>query len=295
MRVNEKRNRKQNNSSRKTKNKVWKVVFYILAIISVALVLIIVFSSILQNMDAETVDGFCGTSESKDIETISDLCGASDNEIYIEESDRYVPYLVVSDDYNGAALLLRKAILPEAMQFNDGYVYYNSAGPIALYETSSIDKYLNSEFIDSLTDPSLRIEDTDIWVAITEPSSTGTIDTKTHTITRKVFLLSITELGYNDDYAAGHEGEPLPYFKEISSRIAYDEDGRPANWWTRSPDTYHRVVVYAIGYDALLGGGGAYYPNGIRPAFTVDKDTRVKRDSNIIDGKTVFVLAGLGD
>lgn len=58
--------------------------------------------------------------------------------IYIEEKAGFVPYIVLTNDYNGKTLLLRKEILPENRRVSDYSAYY---------EESEIDNYLMGEFL----------------------------------------------------------------------------------------------------------------------------------------------------
>ena len=198
--------------------------------------------------------------------------------IYLEESGEYVPFLIIDDDYNGNILLLRQDVLETPMKYNE----YQSA-----YEGSSIDIYLNSVYLTSLSDTNLMICDTDIVVTAAE--SIGTSGKATSVIERKVFLLSMTELGYNDSYGATHEGTPLEYFQNVENRIA-TLNGRPTSWWTRSAETYHNTAVYGVGPDGALGNGNASDENGIRPAFCVPKESVVTLSTDIVQGESVFVL-----
>ena len=77
--------------------------------------------------------------------TISDLAYSEKCKIepiiYIEEKTGFVPYIVLTNDYNGKTLLLRKEILPENRRVSDYSAYY---------EESEIDNYLMGEFFDNL-------------------------------------------------------------------------------------------------------------------------------------------------
>ena len=79
-------------------------------------------------------------------EYISDIAfdnnSDSDNIVYIKEGDKYVPYIVLTDDYYGNALLLRKCV-DESHIYNTAGNDYNS-----YYGESEIDRYLNNEYFD---------------------------------------------------------------------------------------------------------------------------------------------------
>jgi len=62
--------------------------------------------------------------------------------VYIQEDSKYVPYLVLTSDYNGQALLLREELMLKTHVFHEeGY------GCVSYYKESSIDRFLNEEFI----------------------------------------------------------------------------------------------------------------------------------------------------
>ena len=65
--------------------------------------------------------------------------------IGIEENGKIVPYLILTDDYNGDCLLLREYLLDEPRKYN---IAKKNSG---YYEDSEIDKYLNEEFINRFT------------------------------------------------------------------------------------------------------------------------------------------------
>lgn len=122
--------------------------------------------------------------------TISDLAYSEKCKIepiiYIEEKTGFVPYIVLTNDYNGKTLLLRKEILPENRRVSDYSAYY---------EESEIDNYLMGEFFDNLPiQTRCLIQDSEI--EILDERCLNQIDDSVITIVRKVFLLSFTELGY---------------------------------------------------------------------------------------------------
>ena len=199
--------------------------------------------------------------------------------IYIEENGEYVPFLVISTDYNDGVLLLRKEVLPTPMQYND----YWSA-----YEGSTIDSYLNEGYIEALTDDNLKVKDTEIIV--TAPESIGVCGDATNTIVRGVFLLSITELGYDDSLGTTHEGEALEFFSNLSNRNT-TLNGKPSSWWTRSAETYHGSAVHAICLNGGLGNGNASDLNGIRPAFCISKGTTIEQRQDLIPGESIYIIA----
>ena len=97
------------------------------------------------------------------------------------------------------------------------------------------------------------------------------------TITKKVFLLSITETGAA---TLSNDGSKLSYFSNNNSRIAYYGDS-PKVWWTRSPRSVYSDYVYCVD----TNGGQGHYPAsnsyGVRPTFIVDSSLLVDDDGYI--------------
>jgi hypothetical protein len=220
--------------------------------------------------------------------TLQDLAYNPDRDtpyrIGIEEDGAIVPYLVLSDNYNGNCLLLREYLLDEPMSYNSGGWY------ASYYENSEIDQYLNGEFIKKFpADLSNKIVDSTI--VITAQKSLGIGGKDTTTITRKVFLLSYAELHESGSRTNLKEGEPLDYFKEMSARVAYYNNGQAGSWWLRTANTANRAVVCGVTTDGAvglggIGGPGELYLNGVRPAFCLSRDTKVMKND---DGLYVLV------
>lgn len=208
-----------------------------------------------------------------EIQYISDLAynhvSSVDPIVYIEESSGWKPYIVLTDQYKGNTLLLRKETIQEG-RFSDYSAYY---------ENSEIDVYLNSEYFMMLSDASRKqVEDTEI--RILSSSCLEQLLDDTISITRKVFLLSFTELSYSQNGHVGIEGEPLKYFDENQNRCALTEDGIKTGWWLRSADSTYDSAVYAVGPEGEIGSTSAFSQNGIRPAFCVANDCRVQMKEN---------------
>ncbi|MCM1186214.1 MAG: DUF6273 domain-containing protein [Lachnoclostridium sp.] len=227
-----------------------------------------------------------------------------DYTVYIKENEEYVPYLVLTADYDGKVLLLREHLLPEEMQYKPSR--YPSPEGSALsggwpcdeydscYEKSSIDEYLNTDFLKRFsTDMQASIMDTTIEVTDKASLQMETWAEVTHMIKRKVFLLSTVELGIVDNvgFTAAKEGKPLQYFKNklYSVKIARKVNGEAWPYWTRTPHLWETYQVTVIG----VGGLGSATPDGrigVRPVFCMEKDTAVKKSGEIIEGKSVYIL-----
>lgn len=222
-------------------------------------------------------------------EKLADLAyeqgGRSEYRVYLDEAGAFVPYLVLTSDYGGQTLLLREHVLSEQMPYNE------STQDSGYYENSLIDAYLDSEFLRVFPD-GLREQIVDSSIVITYTDSLQVCGDETTTITRKVFLLSHTELGLTEHAAATVEGLALKYFSTPQSRMATNDSGTAAGWWLRSAYTVYGNTAWCLSGKAVTGGEGVYYANGIRPAFCLSGDTGIETREDIIQGRTVYALPG---
>ena len=200
--------------------------------------------------------------------------------VYLPENGKYAPFLVLSADYGGNALLLRRDVLPEFRPFND----YS-----AVYADSAVDRYLNGEYATQLDAIADLIQASEI--VVTDADALGVSGTAVGTLTRKIFLLSCAETGFTSLVNAGKEGSALAYFSATENRTARRENGPAVSWWLRTPDTYYLSAAYAIGPDGTLGSGNAFNENAVRPALCVPADAEALPTTDILDGQTVYFLS----
>jgi hypothetical protein len=210
--------------------------------------------------------------------------------VYISENGSYSPYLVLTADYGGNVLLLREGLLADTLPFNANerhmWASYEYGG---YYEGSSIDNYLNTDFLDSL---SQSVQDSLIAsdITITDKSSLGVTGDAATTISRKVFLLSSAELGGPKSAASVPEGGALKYFAgDYSRRTAALPNGDACAYWTRTPDTWETYTVFTIGKNGV-GSGSADIESGVRPAFCLSESTAIVQRTDIVDGQPVFAI-----
>ncbi|KOP64914.1 hypothetical protein AMS62_06380 [Bacillus sp. FJAT-18019] len=209
--------------------------------------------------------------------------------VYLKEDNMYVPYLVVTSNYGGKVLLLRQELLENRMPFkkNERHMWasYENGG---YYEDSSIDQYLNDEFINRF---SRTVQDTIVnsEIIITSKNSLGDAREETIEISRKVFLLSLKELDGPKSYVSVPEGDTLKFFSDnYKRRIAYFPNGEESPYWTRTPSTWETYTVFTIG--RALGTATADIDTGVRPAFCLEESVAIKKSSDIISGQTVYVI-----
>lgn len=207
-------------------------------------------------------------------ETLRDLAYdvGGGGHVYLQESDSYASYLVLTQDYGGNCLLLREYLL-------DTDRIYNGPGKKAsYYGESDIDRFLNEEFIYVYPDELIQhMAETNI--EITAKESIGHCGEETTFIQRVFFLPSYTELNGTPSRTILKEGSPLLYFADKKNRIAYYENGEPGSWWLRSASTVGTAYACGVSSEGVMGSSGIYNPNpdggyysGVRPALCLPGD-----------------------
>lgn len=150
-----------------------------------------------------------------------------------------------------------------------------------VYETSTIDTWLNGDFLGLL----------DSWVQSVikqvkipyrkNGGSNGTDQGGANGLLRKIFLLSAYEVGFTADNSKylPTDGAKLGYFTtEKTLRIAY-LSGTAERWWLRSPITnYTDRVALVMGSGGLATSYNAAVLAGTRPAFILPSDFLVTDD-----------------
>ena len=164
----------------------------------------------------------------KECRVVSDLAydknKKGDHLVYIREGHELVPFLVLTSDYNGETLLLRKEVLKMNMQINSYEAYY---------ENSFMDDYLNHEYIRQLPDgmPVLESE-----IKITDEKSLGVSGTGTKSIKRKIFLLAYSE-AFEKIRNAAEAGETTVQIDGTSGALSF------------TADRYGMSSILEIGFD----------------------------------------------
>ena len=174
---------------------------------------------------------------------------------------------------NGAWLTQKNIDAKTPFNSNNNQTYDSELGP-------QLEKYYVNN-IDSKLQPYI--------LTPTLPIAAGALIGAT-TITKKVFLLSITETGAA---TLSNDGSKLSYFSDNNSRIAYY--GNDATiWWTRSPDSDYSRHVYCVGADGDWNYGGASGSRGVRPTFIVDSSLLVDDDGYIYLSRPPVISSSLG-
>ena len=210
--------------------------------------------------------------------------------VYINVNNAKTEFLVVqqgkpssiySTTFENGTILLMKDIYENGQWHN---ATTNS------YENSTLHSYLNNDF--------LALFDTNVQNAIKQvkvPYRKGSGTSKTVTsgesgLSAKIFLLSMTEVGFSESYQPTNEGAKLSYFESGTGASAKNKriaefNGTAANWWLRSPS----CAAFSSGGACRVGADGTannpYCTNsiGVRPALVLPNTTLVDNQHNIIE------------
>ena len=212
----------------------------------------------------------------------------SAEEVYIKENDKFVPFLVLDNNYSGNCLLLRRDTLNDEVAYNT-HGQYGS-----YYPNSGTDDFLNGTYFERIS-ASVKQVIAESNIAVTSKQALDSAENTTETITRKVFLLSAHEVHAQTGTNSLKEGKELIYFRSLSNRVACNENGQPETWALRTPSLTAANMIYSIAFDGSIGSGGIYGTEGeraipLRPAFAVYAQTIIKKQSNAVQGKEVYVL-----
>lgn len=165
---------------------------------------------------------------------------------------------------------------------------WNSSG-INVYETSTINAYLNGPFL-SLFDSNIQGIIKQVKIPYRKNGGSGGTDQSgANGLPCKIFLLSGYEVGWTtSDYSYfPADGAKLSYFEAgtgssaLNKRIAY-LNGSAASWWFRSPLTSDSSSVWHVlanGYSYNYYASDSY---GILPALILPSTTLVDDSGNVV-------------
>lgn len=135
------------------------------------------------------------------------------------------------------------------------------------YENSDIHTYLNDTFL-GLLDKSIQNAALQAKIPYTKGTGNGTVLTGSNGLSTKIFLLSATELGLENNYI-NVEGAVLDYFNGISdSDRVRIYSGSKTSWWSRSPMVGNKLSVNMVSaVSGTASRNSATYTHGICPAL----------------------------
>lgn len=222
----------------------------------------------------------------KEVKTISDLAYDYNPDagyvVYIKESGAYVPYLVLTNDYDGQTMLFRYYVMDKARSFARVEGIHPS-----YYPNSLMDQYLSNDVYNSYSEKT-REYIQEVSIEISDKESIGIANNNKETIQRKVFLIGAYELGFPEMTTSPNEGKPLKYFMEDNMRVeGVNEKGTNVYWLRTASTWHHNTVCYISG--EYLGETDVSYELGVRPVICLKPDTPVFQKE--LDGAgTVYVI-----
>ena len=233
--------------------------------------------------------------------TLGDLAPTSNgnlaHRVIIPEIDGDAVYLVLGT-YGGnseSILLLRERVTGEQ-------IIYNEQFDSSYYGDSVLDKYLNTDFWNSLTED-VQSQVLETRIEVTAKSSVWIAGRDKEFIVRKIFALSMVECGDKPDRTPLTEGVRIPYLAKLENRIAVGKvsyvapedssevfvgDEMELSWWTRTPDT-RNALVWIISCNGYYDITQVDIKMGVRPAFCLNAGLRVTGSEK--DGQTVYLLS----
>lgn len=203
--------------------------------------------------------------------------------IYIKENSKYVPYLVLTYNYNNTndALCLRKNVVGGENGYVEDYNGTISKNKVydgwlemegyVKYQETDVDKYLTEEFPKRFDTRLLN------QIYNTELSFSKYGYEEGYEINRKFFILSLTELNYS---SAAYDNQTknkmeLKYFNNDNRSTVNDIEVK-SPYWTRTL-SYASGYYYMVGYNGGITYIGSGAKLGVRPAFTIQNNTPITK------------------
>ena len=178
------------------------------------------------------------------------------------------------DDSCGGTWLLMKDIYENRVW---------QSGNINKYESSDINTYLNSTFL-NLFDSIIKDSIKQVKIPYRQGGGSGGTDQSgANGLPVKIFLLSGYEVGWttSDNSYLPVDGAKLDYFTASSGgdskRIA-NFNGSASYWFLRSPYTPRTDIVWGVGYDGVHNTDAPRNSKGIRPALILPSTFEVYTD-----------------
>ncbi|MGN1019488.1 MAG: DUF6273 domain-containing protein [Aristaeellaceae bacterium] len=185
--------------------------------------------------------------------------------LWIPENGEYVPFLVLKKTERDYLLIREHTTGPSAFVYGDS--------PNSYYGHSALDDYLNTEYASRFSSE-VQAYLVESEVVITRESSIGVCGEEMETIRRIFYVPSWTEATGMHNSIGPEEGSL--FSREFMQRclVATNDQGEPAAWWLRTPDTWHFNRVFGISeYGSTFTGTTVdsitVYKAGVRPVFRV--------------------------
>jgi hypothetical protein len=146
------------------------------------------------------------------------------------------------------------------------------------YASSEIDGWLNSTYKE-LLDPYVK----GVIGTTTFYYTPGNGNNSVSTLSRSVFLLSLSELGWSSGTVSGINDEGSSFSFSTDLRLTY-LNGASTAFWTRSPYTKNTYNVWVQQNNDWIGSALLYNSYGSRPCFTLPSDIKVSDNMIIGEG-----------
>lgn len=167
-------------------------------------------------------------------------------------------------DGNGRTLLVRRYIY-DTRQWHTSNVN--------AYASCALDSWFNNTYY-NLLDADIKAQIT----AVAIPYTPGSGNNSVTTLSRKVFALSVTELGRTASYA-NVEGSALPIASTL--QIAHNSSGSAVTQWTRSPITNNTLGACYLDTNGDVSDSFCADTHGVPPAFTLPSSLSVSDDGSV--------------
>ena len=187
---------------------------------------------------------------------ISSSSAAAESIINIKESDgKLHPYIYLCKDYptQNGALLLRKDCVE------------TQAASKVLWSNSTLRTWCNDTFFNKMV-----VKDYVLDTTVMGESSSTSKD--------KVFLLSLTEMGFTEPSGGVALGKKIDYFSSDARRIAF-YNGVGSDYWTRSTIGLQPYYITSVGRMATISTPQNVL-KGLRPAFVLPLSFKLKPTPN---------------
>ena len=181
-----------------------------------------------------------------------------------QEPYRRQRQMCIRDRGNGRTLLVRRYIY-DTRQWHTSNVN--------AYASCALDSWFNNTYY-NLLDADIKAQ----IAAVAIPYTPGNGNDSVTTLSRKVFALSVTELGRTASYA-NTEGSALSIASTL--QIAYNSSGSAVVQWTRSPSTNLTDSACCLLTNGNVNGSLCTNTSGARPAFTLPSSLSVSDDGSV--------------
>lgn len=155
-------------------------------------------------------------------------------------TDKSTDFIVLGLSKTGDSILLLQKYVYEHRQFHNT--------DVSEYSTSDIDKYLSADATESDSYRSKLPEAIRNCLVKTTIGSYSYSSKTTLSLSRDIFLMSYTEVGFSDNSTLANEGNSYLDVLAVaagttnsSSRKAAIESGGSVGWWLRSPESVSTV------------------------------------------------------